>query len=342
MIEMSRTENNINILSNRNYLFDNMKALLIFSVVLAHYLRASATFDVSTTGGVIYITSFSFIMQGFLFVSGYFSKNVEKCRKTAFKTFLLPYVVLMPLMFAFRYLIFGHATFNIIKPTMALWYLLTLFFYRFFLKDLVKFKHILPVSMVLSFLAGCIPFLNLYLSLGRTFGFLPFFLLGYYCKEAHIERIRSMPKLIGIIILAGLLSFSLFMSTNKVFPLSAWYFKSPYESIGLSDVEGVGARIILTIVAALWILAFINLMPKKKTWLVTVGQHTMSIYVLHIFVRYIIKGTGIFSGQDVFSYLMMIGLAAFTTWLFSRKRVADGYQGIMDKIHHYLLRFISQ
>ena len=73
----------------RNYLFDNMKVLLTFFMVSAHYIRISGSFDVSSFGGFFYIIAFSFIMQGFLFVSGYFSKNVDKCRLGAAKNFLL-------------------------------------------------------------------------------------------------------------------------------------------------------------------------------------------------------------------------------------------------------------
>ena len=115
----------------RNYLFDNIKGILIFSVVIAHFFRASSSFSVPTFGGVTYIISFSYIMQGFLFISGYFSRNLEKCRNTAFQTFLFPYLILMPIMYCIRLSIFGKAHFDLTLPTMALWYLLTLFVYQF-------------------------------------------------------------------------------------------------------------------------------------------------------------------------------------------------------------------
>ncbi|HVI39092.1 MAG TPA: acyltransferase family protein, partial [Anaerovoracaceae bacterium] len=189
--------NSIKAEEQRNYLFDNIKAILIFSVVIAHYFRMSGSFALPTFGGVAYVVSFSYIMQGFLFVSGYFSRNLDKCRTTAFQAFLFPYIILMPIMFCIRYLIFGRAHLDYTLPTMALWYLLTLFVYRFFLKDLVKIKKILPISVIVSLVAGFIPFLDSTLSLGRTFSFLPFFLLGYYFKEEWIEKLRRIPKIAG-------------------------------------------------------------------------------------------------------------------------------------------------
>ena len=80
-------------MDKRSYLFDNIKVILMFSVVIAHFMRVSGFFRTDSLAGFVYIVSFGFIMQGFLFVSGYFSKNVDKCRNNAVKTFLLPYVV---------------------------------------------------------------------------------------------------------------------------------------------------------------------------------------------------------------------------------------------------------
>jgi Fucose 4-O-acetylase and related acetyltransferases len=317
----------------RDYSFDNIKAFLIFSVVYAHYLRMSSTFAVSTVGGVLYLTSFSYIMQGFLFVSGYFSRNVEKCRRTAFQTFLFPYIILMPLMFLIRYSIFGHAHLDITLPTMALWYLLTLFYYRFFLKDLIRIKWILLISVVVSLLAGFSETLDVTLSLGRSFGFLPFFLLGYYCKKEHIERIRKVPKAVSVLLVFCLMGFVVLMAYSKSIPISALYFKASYNSTHLDNLTGIGIRILFSVVSLAWIFVFINLAPRKKTKLAIIGQNTMVIYILHIIVRYVVKANGEFFGQDAVSYLLLLAAALVSIWLFSRPVVARGYQSVMDGLY---------
>ncbi|MDD4583653.1 MAG: hypothetical protein PHR60_05635, partial [Eubacteriales bacterium] len=211
---------------NRSYLFDNMKALLIFIVVSTHYLRATKGFSVPTLSGATYLMFISFDMVIFLFISGYFSKNIEKCRKNAFKNFLFPYIILIVFMYGIRYLIFGHATLNIIKPSLALWYMLVMFYYRFLLKDLIKIKYILLVSFVLSIIAGLVPFLDANLALGRAFGFLPFFLLGYYCKSEHVTKIQNLPKWSTILLLIVLVVYSGVMAYTEALPLSTWFFKS--------------------------------------------------------------------------------------------------------------------
>ena len=70
----------------RNYLFDNMKVVLVFFMVSAHYIRISGSFDVSSFGGFFYIIAFSFIMQGFLFVSGWTSAVWEPPRTSCCRT----------------------------------------------------------------------------------------------------------------------------------------------------------------------------------------------------------------------------------------------------------------
>ena len=325
----------------RDYLFDNMKAIMVFFVVLGHYISTSGTFEVRTFGGIIYIISFSFVMQGFLFVAGYFSKNVEKCRDTAFKIFLLPYLVLMPIMFVIRFALYGNATIDMIVPTMALWYLINMFIYRFFIKDLGKIKYILPISILISLVAGLIPFLGVTLALGRIFGFLPFFLLGYFCEEKHLKRIRGIPKPVGVLIGIVLIIFSVFISKYNAMPISAWYFKTAYVNIGLNNLEGTGVRILLSIVALCWVVVFLILTPKEKTWLVTVGQNTLSVYILHIVIRYIVMANGVFNGQDWFTYLMILAAAVISVWVFSRPKVAKAYDKFMDFFYRVLIKSLQ-
>jgi len=321
----------------RNYLFDNIKAILIFSVVLAHYFRMSDAFALASFGGVAYVVSFSYIMQGFLFVSGHFSRNLDKCRTTAFQTFLFPYIIIMPIMFSIRFLIFGNAHLDFTLPTMALWYLLTLFYYRFLLKDMVRIKKILPISIVISLAAGFIPFLDSTLSLGRTFSFLLFFLMGYYFKPEWIDKLRNIPKAAGFLVLAALLGISALIAFEHLFPLSALYMKASYTSTGLTYFNGIAVRVAILLLSTAWIFVFISIVPKRSTFLVSIGQNTMTIYVLHIIVRYIIKYFGDFFKQDILSYVILTAAAVLSLWLFSRPSVVKIYQSFVDTMYRWII-----
>ncbi len=321
----------------RDYLFDNIKAILIISVVAAHFMRASVIFDRASFSGMIYIISFSYIMQGFLFVSGYFSRNPMKCRKTAFESFLFPYLVLMPFMFCIRDSIFGHAQLDLTLPTMALWYLVTLFVYRFLLIDFIRIKQVAPISIGLSLLAGFIPALDSTLSIGRTFGFLPFFLFGYYFKSEWIDSLRSLSKHIYVLLFAGLIGFALFLSQTGVIPLESFLYKASYGSTGLSNLEGVTIRILLSIISMLWVVVFLALVPRKRTLLTTIGQNTMTIYVLHIVIRYSIKGLGYHIGTGVMAYMILFAITILTVWALSRPKVAKFYQEFMGILYQMVI-----
>ena len=310
---------------------------MIISVVLAHYLRASASFEVPTFGGFIYITSFSYIMQGFLFISGFFSRNLDKCRTEAFSTFLFPYLVLMPIMFSIRLFLNGNARFDLTLPTMALWYLLTLFFYRYFLKDLVKIKNILPASIAMSLAAGFIPFFDSTLSLGRTFAFLPFYLTGYFFKAEWIEKIRKIPRTAILSLLTCLLIISVYTAFLGLFPLEAFHMKASYASTGLTNLQGIGTRLVLSLISLAWILIFINLMPRRKTVLASIGQNTMTIYVFHIVVRYGVKSLGSIFENDSWSYFLLIVFTFLSVWLFSRPIIVKKYQEFMNILYQWTI-----
>ncbi len=324
-------------IKERDYLFDNIKAILIFSVVIAHYFRMSDSFALATFGGTIYVISFSYIMQGFLFVSGYFSKNLDKCRTTAFQTFLFPYLIFMPIMFGIRYFIFGNARLDFTLPTMALWYLLTLFYYRFLLKDLVRIKKILPISIIISLMAGFVPFLDSTLSLGRTFSFLPFFLLGYYFKGEWIDKLRAIPKGIGVLVLAALICISVSIAFLHLFPLSSLYMKASYGDTGLTWYQGIVVRAAILLISAAWIFVFLNLVPRKRTFLVSIGQNTMTIYVFHIIIRYIIKYYGFLFGTDIWSYLLLTAAAILSIWVFSRPVSEKLYRVFTDALYRWII-----
>ena len=322
---------------NRSFLFDNIKAIMIFVVVSTHYLRATKGFAVSTLNGGTYLTMISFDMVLFLFVSGYFSKNVEKCRKNAFKTYLFPFIILTLFMYGMRYLIYGHATLQFLYPTLALWFLMVMFFYRLFVKDLVRIKYMLPISFAISILAGLLPFLDSRFALGRTFGFLPFFMLGYYFNAEKVAKIRKLPKWSTILLLIGLLAYSGMMAYTRALPLSIWFFKSSYASLGLSNITGMLIRSGLIIAALGWLVVFLSLVPDKKTWYSDIGLYTMSIYALHLTFRHVIRKANTDFGGGILSFIVPMLLVALTVWVLSRPAVSDKYNFVMDGLYNIIM-----
>lgn len=317
----------------RNYLFDNIKAVLVFFVVSAHYIRVNGSFDPATAGGMYYIIAFSFIMQGFLLVSGYFSKNTEKCRSGAFKNFLMPYLILMPVMFCFRLILFDDVSFDMMHPSHALWYLLVMFVYRFFIKDLGKVRGIVVISALLMLVSGCFSSLGEELALGRICSFLVFFIIGYKMRPEHVEKIRRIPKPFIFVLLAALLVFSYFLAFSEAIPIEMWHLKDGYSIYHMSNAAGILIRFILGVTALAWLLVIFSLTPSKKMFLSDIGQRTLAVYVCHIPVRYAIKAFSIPGDGSVLTYVISFTAAAASVYVFSRPKVQEAYNSVIDLIY---------
>lgn len=174
----------------RNYLIDNLKLLLMLMVVFGHVIEYYINDSKLLMG--IYIFIYIFHMPLFVFISGYFSKNLEKCSKGVVRSLLIPYILLSVVWYTIASIWSGEFIFSLFNPGWTLWYLISLFIWRLSIKYLVKVKFILIISIILSLFISIIPSSN---SLGfilRTVTFLPFFLIGYYTKEHNIRYIKTI------------------------------------------------------------------------------------------------------------------------------------------------------
>ncbi len=267
---------------NRNYLLDNLKGFLILLVVLGHsielFLNNSIVFK------TIYIFIYLFHMPFFVFISGYFSKDVEKCRNYAFKTFLVPYIIFNTLWYIVASIATKSLSMSVLSPGWALWYLLSMFFWRLFLKDLIKVKHVIILSIFIGLGIGLLREFNAYLSISRTLVFLPFFLLGYYTTENHIRKIRKIPKFFSIMGIILLLIISIFLSNIDLFPVQFLYGNAAYDSFNITKPFGVLYRFSLYILSCAFIVFLINLMTSKKNIFSKIGQHTFPVYIFHTYL----------------------------------------------------------
>jgi len=228
----------------------------------------------------IYIFIFMFHMPLFIYVSGYFSKNFDKCRRNAIKDLLVPYIVFNIIW----YLSVGNYKFPLYNAGWTLWYLISLFFFRFFLVDIIKVKWVLILSIILGLLIGFVNKYNNFLSFTRTFAFLPFFLLGYYSNNLTVNKIKNYYKIISILGLISIGTFAFIVSKYEVINYRFLYMFQSYGSFGLGAVQGVLLRILFYILAILISVFLINLVPNKKLKFSEIGTDTMLIYLGHIYI----------------------------------------------------------
>ena len=127
---------------DRNLYLDNLKAILIFFVVLGHFVHLNHRIPVF---GVINNMIYSFHMPLFIFVSGYLSKKIVRQRKEEITQILYAYLVFVTLYLIFTELTsLGWGSYYIFNTVDQNWYLLGLFFLAsiFTLLSIVSKKNI--------------------------------------------------------------------------------------------------------------------------------------------------------------------------------------------------------
>lgn len=270
-------------MKDRVALLDNLKGLLIFLVVFGHSLELFK--DEYFMTQVLYMFIYLFHMPAFVFVSGYLSKNVDKARHTAFTTFFLPFLL-------FNILWNGIAAittwnlekFSFITPGWALWYLMSMFLWKFFLKDLVRIKYIVPISFIIGLGAGLFSEFNGILSLSRTLVFFPFFLMGYLMSEDRLFKMKKPSRLFSCGIIALALSFAVFICYFKVFPVEFLYGSDSFQTYTVPVWLGLISRSLLYVIGFSFVFVLANTMTMKQTFFSKIGRNTLPIYILHTYL----------------------------------------------------------
>ena len=289
-------------------MFDTFRGLLILSIPMSHFTKMAGNqygamyltggFPEDSLFGFVYITINVFVMQAFMFLSGYFSKKPDRAQETAFSTFMWPYLVFTVIYYFIRMFFMDGANLKLLTPPFALWFLFVLFFYRFFLKYMVKFNWLLPVSIMLYLLAGQVEEFGNFMSLGRALSYFPFFLLGYYCSKERLAWFQGLRKKPLLLILLGIvlvgITFLLMHSDVKV----GWYLlKQSVDNFpNMLWWEDTLMRILIFFVASGWIIFMVNIIPSKKSFISYIGMNTMPIYVFHLTLRYVVEFYGIYVG----------------------------------------------
>ena len=329
----------------RNFLYDNIKAVLITFVVAAHYVRISGIFDTNKFNSVFYAFAFSFIMQGFFFLSGFFSKKTEKCHNTAVENFLIPYILFTIVMYLTRLVVFGEANLQFYSPTHGMWFFLNMFVYRYILKYVKDIKCITTISFVMYLFAGLFPFLGRNFSLGRIISFFMFFIMGYFATEDTFKKIRSLNKKYVIpVAVVALSTFSYLVI--KINPdVELFQFREYFGAYGISNLEGIIFRIVLLIFTVIFLVVLINLAPEKETLYTVIGQRTLPIFVFHIMIRYVIKRTAAFRHFPLpVSYILLILSVILSLYLFSRPAALKIYNNLVNTAcipYRYLKRLFK-
>lgn len=309
--------------------WDNARFACIVLVVLGHASQR-LTYDSDIALG-LYLLIYAFHMPAFAVISGYFSKSDPPNRRQMARIvtdILLPYVIFEGLWTLLKWIVEGRANPNLTEPSWTLWFLLALGIFRLVLPYLALLRWPLLWTVVISIGAGYLPNIDSTFSLSRTLGLLPFFTLGWWLREHDIvERLgllRRRPWWVlvaatGLFVVAAWVAW-FFVDDWRAMNLREWlFYDENYASIGGTQWWAGGVRLALMVVAVVLSTAFFALLPRGTHFWTHFGQYTMYVYLLHSFVLYPFRESGVLRDLDptwlwlpiviVASVLIALGLA---------------------------------
>lgn len=300
--------------------WDNARFACIVLVVMGHGIQR-ITYD-SDAALVVYLWIYAFHMPAFAIVSGYFTKsgppNVRQMKRVI-TDIILPYVIMESIWTLVQFLVEGKRELNPTQPSWTLWFLLALGIFRLVLPYLALLRWPLFWSIVISVGVGYLNNVDSTFSLARTLGILPYFVLGWQLHRWKlVDRWRLVERQTWLIRGAAILFMLAWVAVLVVFvdlwrriDLRYWFFyDQSYSGLGGDQWWAGGVRLGLIVLAVLLSAAFFVLLPRQETWMTTLGQYTMYVYLLHSFVLYPLRETGVLRGEK-YPEIWLVGMLVF-------------------------------
>ena len=299
----------------RNYWLDNAKFLLILLVVVGHFIEGFINKD--DVIREIYCFIYLFHMPLFIFITGFFSKNVKNTRSRII-SFLLLFLIMQSIE-----LIITKRKFTIVDPCFGIWYLQALVVYNLIICIIDKFKPIIAliICVIIGLIIGFDNYATTIGSLSRIFVMLPFFVLGYFVKEEYINKLKNKKIILISFIFLFLLTISMpaITSNIKMLPELLWA-KVPYQKMNMEKI-GVIYRSIWYIISAITSLAILSIIPKKKIKGISkFGTRTLQVYCIHIIIYLFFRDSHIYEKINTSAeYYYLIPLSIILTIVISLK-----------------------
>lgn len=282
--------------TNRNTYLDFVKAILIFLVTLGHTIQIIRyQNEPAFWNDLLFKAIYIFHMPLFIAISGYFTyfslkrHSVLSFLKNRFLYLFIPMFIWCILIFLFKSFIDRYVNWNVLFYTFELnyWFIWALLFYSAFLGllSLLKINNI-PILLVSILFITLITFEPFQFQLIKSM--YPFFVIGYILAGIDLTNIIALIKRYFILIFIFIFAASLvcFILWNK--NVYAYITPSSFYSIKITAFRFVASSIVS--IAFMQIVYFIHnkiTSNKIKTYISTIGQETLGIYLIQGFIYYI-------------------------------------------------------
>lgn len=315
----------------REPFWDNARFACLVLVVLGHALtRLTSESDAALA---LYLVVYAFHIPALAVISGYFSKSGAPDNRQMARVLtdiVVPYIIFQAIWTVVKWLVEGQANPDPTQPSWTLWFLLALAIFRLLLPYLSLLQWPLVWTFAIAIIVGYLPDIDSTLSLSRALGLLPFFMLGWWLREHDIvhrlrllsERPWWVPAIAATLLVAAAVAASVWAPLWREVNLNEWFFyRETYASLGADQWWAGAVRIGIMVVALLLGAAFLALIPRGQQFWTGFGQYTLYIYLLHSFVLYPLRESGLLRALEpmwVWLPVLVVGSVALSMALATR------------------------
>lgn len=269
--------------SQRDPHIDNVKGILIFLVVLGH--AVNPFIETNRAYKVVFDFAYAFHMPLFIFIAGMFTRPgrfSEALKKNAAEL-LFPFVLFHVLYELSDYIIRGELSYYTrnLQPYWITWFLWSLFLWKTVVTLFPRTPALFFGSLGIALIYNATIDDNLYFGMNRTISFLPFFVAGYLWGKPLLEWVKSTPATFSVMTLAATL---LFLSVDQKFNSPVFFHSETMLQLYDTPISALTVAIAAYLFSSVVAMAVVRLTTRAPSFLTSLGQRSLYIYLWHGFV----------------------------------------------------------
>lgn len=312
----------------RNPVFDNIKFLMIFLVVLGHALEPFV--GISTSFRTLYTFIYTFHMPVFVIVAGMFSSaKLDQYRLgKLLKSLIIPFIIFSALYETTHFLFFKQVSpyLTHAMPYWLLWFLPSLFFWRITLRFAVKLPLFIVFSIGAAVVLGAVSESHKFFGLARTLYFWPFFILGYKFKS-NLLALPNMRKPVKYMCGLGIIFGLFIVGIKSELDPRLLYGSLPYHMFDQGFMEGASYRLVIYLFSFCMSICVISLCPQKLPVQKNSTKNTLFAYLWHGFFIKALIASGLIATLSAWPilllFLLIVLISTLLTFGLSSKVVAN-------------------
>ncbi|WP_029068405.1 acyltransferase family protein [Jonesia quinghaiensis] len=281
----------------RDPFFDNARGLLIILVVVGHALLEVDGLLARYGDDIIY----AFHMPAFIVITGYLARNFtasDRESRRLITGIIVPYIVFQLIHEALAVWVRGATpTLELFTPRWTLWFLLALVAWRLLVPLFRQLRYPLVFAIAIAVLSPLSDSIGSEFSTGRILQYLPFFIAGTVITPDAIRtfqrNLTRWHRLAGCGLLAATAAVTVVLVRADYLNHSILISRASYNALDMTFLDGATARIVVLILGAAGTIGILLITPQRPSYLDTMGQRSLYIYLLHSLVLWPLRYTNL-------------------------------------------------